>query len=931
MDRQSFNPWAVELTPGDFSCALATLGILAGGEPGFSRWVNNADSLSKRLLKIRENSNGILRWAPPKLPLPPSFDKDRPTAHSAAEAWKKFISQCFFHRIEVAANAPHPIWVTEQLARPEVEATSVYIAKDQLFPDARWHWPLRIGFLPDRESKQLASTIRKMGTHLWAHELLTLIEIDRHSQQCDVLLVPYGIRRTLSRILDLVPSVRASCVIAVGAMERADQTPNLITTLEKDVRTNAIALVHIEPSLIVEWFVNRLLRNISHNWDFDVALARSLKQWTYPEDEGSHVLTSYVLTANRQWLEETQMSRMTDTLLERLSHLEISNEMIEIHPRLAFRLHIPPGLQPINQIRGFATGYLRESSDATTLAMLNKAVADVLRMKPLLPSQRRVQAQVYCQEDLHNARTTFLAGVMHQIDIRLGVEDETHISSPIAFPEENLPPSKSGHELTVVFTEPTFAPVPQVASITLPPEGASSRCSFHMKSGHAGDRVQAIISLLYRNRVLQTLVLEGQTVGEKNEVSAKPISFVPIVVVNAGMADLDRQPPIDAALLLNRTDAGVTQILKMVDDDAEMISTGDLQGYVQNIEDRLKQSDWGDETFRTLDASGTLALLRFLARHGSLMYQEVRSQFNESSRLASATSLQMIAAKPGIRLPIEYFYDLPSPTEDAQLCPESLKAIPTGKCSEACRFRANAKQYVCPLGFWGLNRVLEWHVYRPEARRELLHADYALQVGKIAQRGQLPRLDKAIVGASDRANEVVKTSVSSLLTAMQNYKVKATEIHTWEEWKQHVASTSPALLVLIPHTEIDKESKIPKLEIGNKEWLSLDQITQAYIRTDSPQPVLLLLGCDTANQDVTFETFISRFVNSGVAVIVASNTRILGRQATVLAEEFISVLNGMRPGTTFGEAVLTVRRNLLCKGYPMVLSISSYGDADWRL
>jgi hypothetical protein len=34
---------------------------------------------------------------------------------------------------------------------------------------------------------------------------------------------------------------------------------------------------------------------------------------------------------------------------------------------------------------------------------------------------------------------------------------------------------------------------------------------------------------------------------------------------------------------------------------------------------------------------------------------------------------------------------------------------------------------------------------------------------------------------------------------------------------------------------------------------------------------------------------------------------------------------------TFGEVMLAVRRDLLAAGTPMVLGLTSYGDADWRI
>jgi uncharacterized membrane protein len=96
---------------------------------------------------------------------------------------------------------------------------------------------------------------------------------------------------------------------------------------------------------------------------------------------------------------------------------------------------------------------------------------------------------------------------------------------------------------------------------------------------------------------------------------------------------------------------------------------------------------------------------------------------------------------------------------------------------------------------------------------------------------------------------------------------------------------------------------------------------------------VLLLGCETGKVSIPFEDFVSAFKIAGAAIVVSTAAPVLGRQATVVAEEFVSVLKKLRgkESATFGDVMLAVRRNMLRKGFPVVLSVSSYGDADWRL
>jgi len=794
-------------------------------------------------------------------------------------------------------------------------------------PNERWHWPVRVGLLADRISKKFGAEIkREMKAHTWALDLLETSEIAGRDQCCDVLLLPYGVPEALSRVLEFAPGLTASCVIVCSGSEDAERSRRLLVTLEDETRANALAVLALERRTAAPWFVDGMLREISHDQLFDVALADSLKK--------KRVLPPVYLAANEKWIQNVRLSRMVATLMENISRQEVSQEVVNFGSVLAQRMGVKEGAYPLSAVRHSSLGnYLGETKDATTFAYLTNAVAPVLRRTPPRPPKRQLQAQVFNEFSDERIRA-FRAGTAYRVMVRVGMEDEGWISSPKYFPEGELPPSKSGHRLTVVFSEPTLSPHPQVDHIFLPPGGSSNPCTFFLATGNEASPVQARLTVLYRNRVLQTAMLAGPMLTYEQKATEKDqISFLPEVVVSPGMADLGRKPSYDAALIINHTAGGSPQVLKIVDDNAELISTTDLKPSVEQIDDELGRSDWGAKDFRNIKAPGTLKLLRFLAVHGSLLYRGVVKQQFIDKRLVTARSLQLIAAKPGARLPVEYFYDRPSPDENATLCPSGLKSLDKGECAKDCSDGKHGGRYICPLGFWGLTRVLEWHVYRPQAARELQNYDYALQQEKLGKRQQLPILDRALLGASDRANAEVKTSVFNLLRTMKKTKLRVTQSATWDDWKKQVVATKPSLIIVIPHLDIDSTFNVAKLEIGSGEWLRVDKVDEAYVHTQGCQPVVLLLGCETGKVSIPFEDFVSAFMIGGAAIVVSTAAPVLGRQATVLAEEFVSVLKKLRgqDSTTFGDVMLTVRRNMLRKGVPVVLSVSSYGDADWRL
>jgi hypothetical protein len=902
--------WGIQLSPGDFACALAALGVLRAAQKQMR--LESAEQLAGRMSEIRMHTDGALPWQadlPSDFPLPAGLLKD------AWEIFRKRWSPSIDLELQIEWQPWDPLWMVSELSRPEVGARSVYVAQPRrMSPNARWHWPLRLGVLGDPAPLQ-----SEMKTQEWPEAILSVVDLAATGGRCDLLLVPGAIRAALARVLSFDGSIESPCVVVAGPIVPSTGTLRLVGTLGSQTGADAVALVNPAGRPLEQWFLD-FVAQISHNERFDVALAASLAT--------GEERPFYYLRANREWIASVRLSAIAGTLRERLGGVELAGESLEIPPELARRLSVPYGKHPVQQLRQFADHYLHETGDATTLALLTNAVAPRLRETRRPVERRFLQARVVDARERADARTlsAFRAGALHRIDVRIGPAATEWLQSA-RFPQEELPPSAKGHWLTVVATNPSIAP--QVSRIFLPPEGPSTTCSFYLEIAGGQDRGQLRVSVLYRNRVLQTAMLDGPVA----ERESQGISFHPEVVVDASMADLDDQASFGAAMVLNHTAAGEPQVLKIVDDHAELINTGSLAPYVELIEDKLRGCQWGSRDFRTLTAPGTASLLRFLAVHGSLLYGGiVKTQFADAAMVA-AQRIQLIAARPGVRLPVEYFYDRPSPREDATLCPSAAVALSTGKCPSQCSARKNSSRYVCPLGFWGLTRVLEWHTFRRDAARQLGNSDFALQDDKNAARKQLRVLDRAIVGASDRADAQVRDSVPRLIAAIQKLEVPCTVSATWPEWKKNIAALAPTLLVLIPHTDMHEELGVPKMEIGTAQWLSVDQINDSYVHTRKVHPVVLLLGCETSRNDVPFEDFVSIFAQNGAAIIVASRTLVLGRQATILAAQFVAVLKKMstQQGATFGDAMLAVRRMMLRKGYPMVLSVSAVGDADWRL
>jgi hypothetical protein len=230
-----------------------------------------------------------------------------------------------------------------------------------------------------------------------------------------------------------------------------------------------------------------------------------------------------------------------------------------------------------------------------------------------------------------------------------------------------------------------------------------------------------------------------------------------------------------------------------------------------------------------------------------------------------------------------------------------------------------------------MSRVIERHAVRPVAETNLSGTEYALQSDPIAGRDTLDVLNAAVYAASNRVQEAQIEELLETLADVTDHRVE--RVPDWGTWRDAVESRNPSILVLVPHTLEDVDS-IPALEIGEEQQLPEDQITAGYVHAarDYRPPVVLLLGCETAEPDVPFQAFAVQFRIHGAAIVLSTLTPVLGRHAVPVAQMLVGELKrAARASGTFGDALLGLRRRALAAGIPMVLSLVAYGDADWRL
>jgi hypothetical protein len=535
-----------------------------------------------------------------------------------------------------------------------------------------------------------------------------------------------------------------------------------------------------------------------------------------------------------------------------------------------------------------------------------------VKSRPREPESRRLYAQLIGRSYPDRRRSpvtrTLRPGKNYSALIGVGLPASDRKDVGTAIPD--LGDDPKGHDLTVIW-EPLAGPGLEARTLHLPPTGDSGTVEFQFKAPADAQSFEARVTVLHANRVLQTGLLTAP-IGEgedwKFELDAKP---------RTRLEGLDARTAFDVALVNHEkgmTAASDGQPVVLDVDD------GAVRTLIQVLGREISKIADDPARYKGLGSAGSVELLRELAQKGSRVHHHLRLD-----RLKDARRVHITSVRPESFFPAELLYVHRPPSSEAGLCPHALKALQAGDCTGECP--SDKEEMICPLGFWGLSKVIERHAERLESTGR---GNVELRPEPVRERRLLPISGSALLGASGRVSEVKKDAVTRLLDKLKK-RGDAVLATTWDEWKRQIGSAQPRLLVLLPHHDRDDDGEF--LEIGDGDRLETDEIWADRVRDpDGPNPVVLLMGCETSLTEISFENPAVVFQDHGAAVVVTTIATILGRHASPATEALVQLLDKMADGKhTFGDIMLRLRQKLVATSTPMALGLTSYGDADWIL
>jgi len=532
----------------------------------------------------------------------------------------------------------------------------------------------------------------------------------------------------------------------------------------------------------------------------------------------------------------------------------------------------------------------------------------------------------------------FEVGSDYKLDVFIAPPDQGSIAADQGFPDQELDwQAKASYPLQVIFAEPDQWPEPLTGSLNLPRKGRSSTWTFAFRPTKAG-AFSGRITVYYRGRVLQTALLNALVVSQPAEWSnikdAAPLRFAVEVVVRRSLKALNRRRRFDACLVLNHTPKPQGTLTAASEHGAFINSLDGILPQLSALNGILSQVALNSKAHsKGLLTNRNAKLLCDLAQEGNVLYRHIVVDYIDRSPAAAdlrdAEYLQIVSAKPDAIVPLEFIYEYAPPDSGAAVCKNAVKALKTGKCPSGCVPKSSPAPHVCPLGFWGLSKVIERHVHDPGLKGESeLESDGA---DPLSGRDALARRGTSLLAAS---KQVPAPSRSQLQSCVQSsWQGTVTPVLKWKEWHDTVQLAQPVLLVALPHAE-GTGSKI-SLEISGDVIQSIF-IDKSYVRGDSKvPPIVLLLGCDVANVASTeaYVRNIAIFRQAKAAIVLGTIATVLGADAASVASKLVIRLANTAKSSVqrFGEILRQTKREAVAESLMVAMCLVAFGDADWYL
>lgn len=898
------------------------------------------------------SQNATLTWSPVQFREMLEAESLSP-ANRYIEAWRKALGQSNQRIIlkarEFTALPPDLTKISQLLKHPSVGTRGVIAEQDLPLAELCWQWPMRIGKLP---WESVFSDAEGMH-HTWLLRSVTrLLNITREEPRCELLIVRQGIKETLRQLLGLPYQVYCGHILALGPLDIPwqDIRPH-VAALLSETHAFGLSLLGLDGPLRLNSVIRDLVEQLARNQPFDLALEQAM-----PRQSSFHLL-------DPNFLQTLTFTTLAKDLGDRLNQLPEDATFFlprEAQSAIGLRWRSP---RPIADLAAelikkadklpLQTGSGNRRRITVGLAQISDAERKAHYESSQEEVPRFLQGNVFRAENdaMQKESGALRVGQRYQFEIFIAPDGEGSMKTNAVFPQDLLEwKRKEKWDLEVIFAESRQWKDPMIGSLTLPRSGTSTKCSFVFVPTQDGP-FNASITVHHRGRVLQTARLKGtvapQNTGPKALAKAQPLQMEMEAVVRKSLGTLGLRRPFDACLVLNGASSNNPSAMVAANKSAYLPALGGLNEALARISQFLSAAGGNSKRHRAgLKAKVNADLLSALAIEGRWLYNKLVIDYIDRSSAAQALRdgeyLQIVSLDADAIIPFEFIYEYPAPPPPSSwsagslpkripkgvpVCPNADEALKVGRCPSRCVPKESPAKHVCPLGFWGLRKVIERHLHCPD----LTQGSTKMEGGEPVSMRQKVMLNGPSLLATSQ--EVPTTDRRALEKTLAKWKGGVANVKDWKEWPPVVNKRKPIVLVALPHAD-GRRGNI-RLEIGG-DYIDSISIDKSYVGGDATHhPIVLLLGCDVAGaaDPAAYARHTAAFRRASAALVLGTVATVHGADAANIAGRLVQSLASIVSNSPecFGEVLRQVKREALSDSLVMGLTLIAFGDADWYL
>jgi hypothetical protein len=868
--------------------------------------------------------------------VPPQSELD-----SFCESWLKHLSELPDRRVAIDGDergyAPDLASIVRILNHPAVQAASVFIMKSIEQADLRWQWPLRIGAFEN----DLGGLNLKHLADIWPAKGLAVVNaLSREEARCEILVMQGGIRDSLKRILSLPHHVRACHIILIGPVDITwHELSSHVDSLLSESQAGALSLIACPSGEAVERF-NTFIEELSHNHSYDLALAKA-----FPREWSIHLMDLRLLKSAALTTAAHDIGRSLQAM-PRMAKMAVPDEMALQRANINWTSANPP--EELGEELRFKATDLRfdsESAGASALSEIATAERSARREAARSEVPRFLQGDLFrLIEGCPSLEIRgLIVGQNYRLDIFIGPSGEGTITAEKVFDDKQLDwKKKHSYALQVMFAEPEQWDEPLTGKLVLPREGVSTKCPLLFSPTRPGP-FSGRVTIYYRGRILQTALLRSTVFDSETSLDAvndpEPLSFKVESEIRRSLGTLDDRRRFDACMVLNRTAGDKAAATTGSKDGAYIFSLDTVKHQLAAINGLMNDVANDAESYsKGLLSEKNAELLYNLAFEGNWIFRNLVGNFvyksSAAKALRDADYMQIVSTRFDEPVPLEFVYDYPLPKEGAKVCKYGPAALKKGKedaCPKDCITKdPDGEPHICPLGFWGLSRVIERHQIDSMALDDP-HAEAVVRSEPVGGRDILSLKGPSLIAASKEVPASARIDLEQAVKAV--WADEVVSVKDWGEWLEAIKK-KPVMLLALPHTA--GTGAHISLEISGTTRLS-GLINENYVKATSEDngPLVILFGCDTANVGDTeaYTSHITVFRQADAAIVLGTVGTVLGKDAATVAARIVKQLVATSENSTvrFGEVLRQIKRNAVADSLMVAMCLVAFGDADWRL